>query len=65
METTIEQAFLDIASFVRVTASREEGATPSVAEATLLRLDAYIHFLSSFRDLLGGKNIDQYSICFL
>ena len=54
MAMDLERTFLDLASFIRVTASREEGATSSVAEATLLRLDAYIHFLNSFREALTG-----------
>ena len=53
-DSPIERAFLDIASFLRITGYREEGATPSFAESTLLRLDAYIHFLQSLLDLLRG-----------
>ncbi len=52
--STIERTFLEVASFLRVSAAREEGARVSIAEATLLKLDGYIHFLQSLKDMLRG-----------
>ena len=40
---------------------REEGATRSVTEATLLKLDTYSHFLHNFREVLLGR----YRYCFM
>ena len=51
----IERTFLEMASFLRVTAGREQGARLSTAEATLLKLDAYIHFAQSIKDLLRAR----------
>lgn len=55
-DSPIECTFVEMASFLRVTGYREEGATTSFAEATLLRLDAYIHFIQSLLDLFRGGN---------
>ena len=51
----IEHVLEEIGSFVRLAGAREDGATISVAEATLLKLDLYIHFLCSLTDVLRGR----------
>ena len=52
----IEHVLEEIGSFVRLAGAREDGATISVAEATLLKLDLYIHFLCSLTDVLRGRS---------
>jgi len=52
---SLEKAFSDLASFLRVTASQEQGATSSLAETVLLRLEAYLHFVYAFRETLRGN----------
>ena len=50
----VDHSLAEMASFLHLTAFREEGATVSVAESTLLRLEAYIHFVESLLDQIRG-----------
>ena len=43
--STVESFFSELASFIDLSGSREEGATVAVAEATVLRLECYGHVL--------------------
>ena len=55
MADLCQELFAEMASFVRLSGARESACSLDVAEATLLKLEFYIHILCVLMASLTGK----------